>query len=416
MKKTAAVVMILLILLCALCPAACAEGGEALQKGDILYFGVYEEEPIRWLVLDPAATNAGTPGIFLLSEHMLANQGVVYSWARAVWQGSEGQAWCSNMLETAFSEAERAAIPAVSREEEALQLYGLSWGAVSLEEEKVFFPSVVELSEYIGPNDGDPGLTASMPNGKIGYYWLRTPHGFHNDYAGLVLEDNQVHDFLVYGSWGVRPATNLGGDGLLYVSPARRTLTTRELGPLPVSEDGEWKATVADPSIDFRVEDCSYQNGAVTVRYSGAPEGAWISLLEKDTQGKTVSYGCLSQSFTADGSVTLSPDVSVDNTLWIFAELDRGELSANTASAPVELKWEIPAAPAETPAPEEPEETGTISIAVETPEPTPPPVRSDENFRLFLRQYWMFAIPFAFLTLAAVIVIILQAVFRRRRF
>ena len=113
MKKTAAVVMILLILLCALCPAACAEGGEALQKGDILYFGVYEEEPIRWLVLDPAATNAGTPGIFLLSEHMLANQGVVYSWARAVWQGSEGQAWCSNMLETAFSEAERAAIPAV---------------------------------------------------------------------------------------------------------------------------------------------------------------------------------------------------------------------------------------------------------------------------------------------------------------
>ena len=414
MKKTAAAVMILLILLCSLCPAACAEGGETLQKGDILYFGVHEGEPIRWLVLDPTATNAGTPGVFLLSEHMLANQGVVYSWAYAVWQGSEGQAWCGNLLETAFTEAERAAIPAVSKEEEALQQYGLSWGAVSLEEEKVFFPSVVELGEYIGPNNGDAGLTASMPNGKIGYYWLRTPHGFNNDNAALVLEDNRVHLFQVYGSWGARPATNLGGEGLLYVSPARRALTTRELGPLPVSEDGEWKAVAADPSINFRVEECVYRDGLVTVRYSGAPEGAWISLLEKDAQGGTVSYGCLSQSITADGSVTLSADVSAGNTLYIFAELDGGELSTNTASAPVELKWEIPSAPAVTPEPEEPEATAEAPLAVETPKPTQPPVRADENFRLFLRQYWMFAIPFAFLTLAAVVVLILQLVFKRR--
>ena len=215
MKKGIALLLAALVLLFT-GTAAFAEGGSGLQKGDTVYLGRWQDAPIRWTVLDPDATNAGGNGLFLLCEQALTNQGVIYSWTKAVWQGSEGQTWCSALLEQSFSAAEQAAVPAVSKSEEGLQQYGLSWGPVELENEKVFFLSVRELGDYIGPNDGDPGLSATyVGNGKPTYYWLRTPHASHPDYAGLVLEGNEVHDYLVYGSWAGRPATNLGGEGLL---------------------------------------------------------------------------------------------------------------------------------------------------------------------------------------------------------
>lgn len=162
MKKKCIALLIMLTLLLSLGVSAFAEGDGGVQKGDIVYLGSWNEQPIRWLVLDPEATNAGTPGAFLLSEQALTNQGVVYSWARAVWQGSEGQAWCQKLFSENLSELEQAAVPAVSRSEEAFQAYGLNWGAVSLEEEQMFFPSAQELSDYIGPKDGDAGDRKSV--------------------------------------------------------------------------------------------------------------------------------------------------------------------------------------------------------------------------------------------------------------
>lgn len=150
MKKGIALLLAALVLLFT-GTAAFAEGGSGLQKGDTVYLGRWQDAPIRWTVLDPDATNAGGNGLFLLCEQALTNQGVIYSWTKAVWQGSEGQTWCSALLEQSFSAAEQAAVPAVSKSEEGLQQYGLSWGPVELENEKVFFLSVRELGDYIRP-------------------------------------------------------------------------------------------------------------------------------------------------------------------------------------------------------------------------------------------------------------------------
>ena len=418
MKKKCIALLIMLALLLTLGVSAFAEGEPGVQKGDIVYLGSWNEQPIRWLVLDPEATNAGTPGVFLLSEQALTNQGVVYSWARAVWQGSEGQAWCQKLFSENLSELEQAAVPAVSKSEEAFQAYGLNWGAVSLEEEQMFFPSAQELSDYIGPKDGDAGLsTTYVGDNKGTYYWLRTPHGAHADYAGLVLEDNQVHDFLVYGSWGTRPATNLGGDGFLYLTPAQGSLSGRSIGPMPASENGEWKVTAVDPAMNLTVDGTRYSGGQLTVNYSDAPANAWISVLVRDAEGNNLSYGCLEQTMGGMGSVSFIPDLPEGAVMYLFAEKDNGPQNANSASPLCELSWELEPDPTPTPAPtpvpvEEPEEGGgSISLVSVSPLPVDP---ADSGLKPFLRQYYMFAIPFAMLTILAVAVAIFQAIMRRR--
>lgn len=421
MKKGIALLLAALVLLFT-GTAAFAESGSGLQKGDTVYLGRWQDAPIRWTVLDPDATNAGGNGLFLLCEQALTNQGVIYSWTKAVWQGSEGQTWCSALLEQSFSAAEQAAVPAVSKSEEGLQQYGLSWGPVELENEKVFFLSVRELGDYIGPNDGDPGLSATyVGNGKPTYYWLRTPHASHPDYAGLVLEGNEVHDFLVYGSWAGRPATNLGGEGLLYLAAADRVIAPCEPGPMPASANGEWKATAADPALTLTVEDARYADGQLSVQYAGAPAGAWISVLVRDAEGKNVSYGCLAKTEGGTGTVSFSPALPEGGCAYLFAELDNGPMNTNAASALCPLSWVEEPEPTPTPeaepeTAEEPEEGGG-TIALAEPEESATPAAPAEGGGLisFLRETWMFAVPFALLSAAAVILAIAKAVDRHRR-
>lgn len=420
MKKKYLALLLMLALFLSLGVSAFAEGDGGVQKGDIVYLGTWNEQPIRWKVLDPEQTNAGTPGVFLWTEQALTNQGVVYSWARAVWQGSEGQAWCQKLFSENLSPLEQAAVPAVSKSEEAFQRYGLSWGAVSLEEEQMFFISAQELVDYVGGDDGSPGLSATYVGDNKGtYYWLRTPHGAHENYAGLVLEDNQVHDFLVYGSWAARPATNLGGEGFLYLSPAEGTLSGRMLGPMPTSENGEWKVTAVDPAMHLKVDNTRFTDGQLSVYYSEASANAWISVLVRDAEGRNLSYACLEQSAGGMGSVTFVPDLPEGAVMYLFAEKDNGPGKANAASPLCEITWEAEPEPTPTPTPtpapleEEPEQSGgSIALVSVSPLPVDP---ADSGLKPFLRQYYMFAIPFAMLSILAVAVAIFQAIMRRRR-
>ena len=421
MKKTLFSLLLIAVLLLSLGAAASAETAGGAQKGDILYFGEWDGAPLRWIILDPDATNAGTNGVFLLTEQALTNQGVIYARGRAIWQGSEAQAWCTAFLKEHFSALEKTAIPAVSKSEEAFQQFGLSWGAVALEEEQVFFISAQELADYIGQNDGDPGLSATwIGNGTAASYWLRTPHANHNDYAGLVLPDNQVHDFLVYGSWGTRPATNLGGESFLYLTPNEGTLGARALGEMPTSESGEWKATVVDPSMHLSVEKTKFSDGVLTVRYANAPQSAWISVLGRDAEGHNVSYACLGRTDGTMGEFSFTPTVPEGGTLYLFAEFDKGANTTNTASALCPLTWvEETPEPIVTPEPTpESTEGGTISLVEEETAPAPTPAPSllgDYGIMDFLNETKMFAIPFAVLVLAAIVVSIVQAVKRRSK-
>lgn len=419
MKKKVIALLLMTILLLSVGTAAFAEGEAGVQKGDIVIMGRWNDQPIRWSVLDPDATNAGEPGVFLVTEQMLTNQGVMYNGtAKAVWKGSDGQAWCTKFYQDNLSALEQAAVPAVSKSEDAIQAYGLSWLDIALEEENVFFLSTQETLDYFDPEAGGPGLTTTfIGDNKVYYYWLRTPHAIHGDYAGYVIDENHVHDYVVYGSWGTRPAMNLGGDGFLYLTPADGHLSTRALGDLPMSATGEWKATAVDSAIALRVEGTVYRSGQLTISYSGAPANAWISVMVRDEEGRNLSYGCLGQTAGGSGSVSLIPELPEGATLCLFAEVDNGPGNTNSASALCPLSWteEPPPTPEPTPTPtptEPPEQDGSISLVNVSPLPVDP---NDSGLKNFLRQYWMFAIPTALLFLIAVAALIITLVVRRRR-
>ena len=335
MKRFLCVSLALLLCLSLFSFSAAAEGAGQLQKGEIVYLGSYHDSPIRWKVLDPAADNTGAPGVFLLADYALENQGVIYDNGVARWKGSVAQAWCADFAQTAFSPLERSAVPAVSKDEDPVEAYGLHFGEADLEEEQVFFLSVPEAQEYIGPNDGDAGLSATLADGSAAYWWLRTPHGSHDDYSGLVLEGNEVHDFLVYGSWGVRPACNLSAEAVLCWLPAEGQRQEGDFS-LPAGS-GEWKPLLLDSSLAApELQSLRLEGGRIQLEYGAAPaEGCWLSLLIADAGGSVVGCGriCPAQ---AGGSAAL--DLSALNlpeggSLSLFLERESGDDTAASASA-----------------------------------------------------------------------------------
>lgn len=429
MKKSLALLLFLALFVC-LGTSASAEGCALPQTGDVIYLGEYEGEPIRWLILDSQATNVGEPGMFLFSQYVLTNSGVMFNWSINTWKDSQAQNWCRNMLENSFTPQEQAAMPAVSKTEERFQQYGLTWGEISLEEEKLFFISSKELGDYVGPNDGDPGLGGYMANGKGAYYWLRTPHGSHTDYSGLVIDDNQVHDFLVRGNWGARPATNLNAGDVIVTYPDGIEIAVGGLGQISAPEDGVWKAALLDGTLPFSADSVEYADGQLTVAYSGAEQGQYISALLRGQDGELLSYGRLAQTTGESGSVQLMVDFPEGSQLYLFSERDNGAGHSNYASTPCAVDWAEAVKDSETPTGEEnsgAEDSGeaesvesAASTAVPTAAPTEAPAESDAldksfDFVSFMAENWMFAIPVAVLSVLWIVLAIRQAIKNSRR-
>lgn len=245
--------------------SASAESPDAMQAGDILWFGEWDGKSVSWLILDNRVQNTGEPGMFLFSEYVVSNGGVKYSDAVAAWENSSAQAWCESFWNNAFTSAESGAVPAAFKTTEGRsELFGLYWKPADLKGEHVFFISAEELSQYVGADDGAEGLSGFSQDGQCVYYWLRSPHGFHGDYSGLVLQNDQVHDYLVYGYWGGRPAMNLDPAQLLYVSSVG---------------EKQWKAGVIDSSILFDISGFTTDGDRIELKYSSSESGANAELI-----------------------------------------------------------------------------------------------------------------------------------------
>ena len=120
---------------------------------DILWFGVYEDKPVPWLVLDADQTNMGTEGVYLFSRDLIDSGKVRFDESSTLWEGSLAQEWCTNFAESAFSAAESALVPHTDKYDPSTypnHLYGLTWRETELKQEQVFFLSVLELEQYYG--------------------------------------------------------------------------------------------------------------------------------------------------------------------------------------------------------------------------------------------------------------------------
>ena len=334
MKKRVFCLVLTLLIFFSLAPMSYAQTETAaLSDGDYVYMGQYEGKPIKWRVLDADAMNTGADGAFLFSEYLIQKYGTAYAEAVAGWQGSMAQEWCTKFYANAFTAQEQAAIPAVSKDEEESQLYGLRWGTTQLIDENVFFISSMELAQYVGDKDGADGLSASTEDGIVGYWWLRTSHRNHPDYAGLVLEDNEVHDFLVYIEWGTRPAMNLDLEKVLCFAPAYE------------GAEGEWKPTVVDESMTLSVNKVMLEENKLKAEYSGAPdaEGNYISLLIRDSNGSPTASVRLGEA-NESGTVEIPADeldIPAGGSVWLYIEKDNGDYKTSLASTPCELACKV---------------------------------------------------------------------------
>lgn len=328
-----------------------------VKADDLICFGVYNDTPVTWVVLDPDQTNMGTEGVFLLTQGLWDSTHVVFDESSTLWEGSLGQEWCTKFAESAFSQTESALVPYTDKHEDAVHLYALTWREVDLKQEQVFFLSVVELEQYFGSYGPENKYTVK-PCSLENYWWLRSPHYYHNDYHGIVLQSNMIHDYLPYARWAARPCINLSLQDALFLLPAEDAGAPGTV-TLPGDEGThQWKLLAQLPEHPFRAETEAVKDGTLTLRYSGADtdEKAMLSLLVRDGEGRPVSLRRLERPAAEEGSLSLelaALELPEGGSLELFCEQLNGPRMTDYASPPQVLETALPE-PEPEPAPEEP--------------------------------------------------------------
>ena len=358
---------ILSILLC-LCMAACmlptvafaagAENDKAIQlvdsgtaanisggQNDNIYFGTWDEEPIKWRVLDDQ-TNTGESGLFLLSDALLGTgrYGDVYfdnsGNTSNAWQSSTAKTWCNNFYGSSFSNGEQGAVLATTKSDEALSTGGISFAASEniLNGDKVFFLSAAEAENSAYGFTDDNARIANYGN-SAGVWWLRSPYAIFTTYAGVVFGNGPVYAYVVSGVWAARPAFNLNLNSVLFTSAAVDGKPDGGLTPISEYTGNEWKLTLLDNSRNFAVTEKTADadpGDTVTLHYTGATTGTneYISVILADNSGAQY-YGKVAQPTAENGTVEIKipSDIAPGSyTLKVFNEQYNGDYNTDYAS------------------------------------------------------------------------------------
>ena len=380
MKRTLCILCALTLCLTLLPQTAFAAGtdtGKAIQIGasgisgydstngyDYIYYGEWDNSPIKWRVLDEQ-TNTQNEGLFLLSDVLLGTGtygGVYFDNSGSdsnVWQKSTAQTWCKNFYSNNFSSKEQNAVLATTKSDSAYTSTssGYAYGVSSLSGDKVFFLSAEEAENSAYGFTDNNARIANYGN-SAGYWWLRSPYALDTFGAGLVRNIGRASFDLANHDWAARPAFNLDLNSVLFISAA-------EGGKISAAASGgnqggeaagsifeigdytgnEWKLTLLDSSRNFSVteETASGKPGdTITLNYTGATvynadtaPNEYISVIIADDSGAQY-YGRVAQPTEASGTVSIKiPDTLADGTyiLNVFSEQYNGDYKTDYASA-----------------------------------------------------------------------------------
>lgn len=311
-----------------------------LEKGSFLCFGQYSYLPIKWKVLDPELNSIKEPGMFLISQTLCASWGIAFSAdpENLAWEGSVAQNWCKNTLLQYFQEQEREMLQTVSKKDPEFDCYGRAWESSELLGDQAFFLSAQEAAEYIGSENGAPGLTATAFDGGWGYWWLRSPVAGGEGTVGLVVDRDRVLDAQCREGRGARPGINLDLGKALLFTPAIDRQPLGSISEVVDPGDQGWKLTVLDESRPFALTGARVEGNILEVSYTGATVGFnnFISVVIRDDRGAPVAYGRLVKPEIEDGTVQLDLDqiqIPEGGTLSLFSELENGDNKTDFASA-----------------------------------------------------------------------------------
>ena len=349
-------------------------GYDSTTGYDYIYYGTWNNNPVKWRVLDDQ-TNTGNAGLFLLSEELLGTDiyfqqyyhyasGIYYKGEEHdgdhtncqivyAWQGSDTQAWCKDFagiegssVADAFSDAELNAILETTKSDSGFtgstdNRYFASENI--LNNDKVFFLSAEEAENgAYGFTDNDARIAYYDSN--VSGWWLRSPH--HALTVGIVNSSGRVNAAGVNYAWAVRPAFNLDTSAVLFTSAAEdgKSASGMDTGLAAVSDNtgNEWKLTLLDSGREFKVTETVASGSpgdTIALNYTGAETGAneYISAIVADkADGKVLYYGRVAQPGSTDGSLEITIPTGLTEgsyTLNVFSEQYNGDKKTDYASA-----------------------------------------------------------------------------------
>jgi hypothetical protein len=313
---------------------------------DYIYFGTWENAPVKWKVLDDQ-TNTGTDGLFLVSEKALTerikfdNDDISNAW-----QGSDAQLWCKDFYYQSMTAIEQTAVLPTTKSDVAFDGFAASTNI--LDNDRVFFLSAEEL-ENSGYGFVDRDSKRAQYNGENVSYWLRSPHNSENVSGNWVGIFWDTLGFVTngVGENAARPALNLDTATVLFTSVAAGGKASSTAGILSAVSDytgNEWKLTLQDNNRRFTANvngqtsvSVSSAGGSVQITYSGAQTGdnEYVSAFLCDHGGNVLYYGNIAQN-SADGTATLNIPSGItagSYTLKIFSEQCNGDYKTDHASA-----------------------------------------------------------------------------------
>ena len=332
-----------------------------------IYFGTYNNTPIKWRVLDANKTNVGTTnGMFLLSEYLLAS-GLAFNWVVSknnVYQGSDAQGWCIGFAKNSdnFSVLEQSAMLGIAKNDGISAAFpkGYTWGESSLTvDDKMFLLSVQELADYVANYDGPALKTSFLTPGLSANDWLlRTPCWAGEQTTSFVGSIVLKHGNLVLsskasGNKASRPAFNLNLDSILYTSTAIRSkwdanVDDRLFAVNTVTNIPDWKLTLKDSSRNFSASPSTTKlraNESLTITYSGAKTGdnEYVSAMIVDENGDVLYYGRIAQnSESGTATITIPSEMATGNyKLKVFSEQYNGDYKTDYGSKFVNIDLKI---------------------------------------------------------------------------
>ena len=326
---------------------------------DYIYYGSYEGSPIKWRVLDNQ-TNTGEPGYFLLSEELLGSEyygGVYFSYDGInTWQGSYAQSWCGEFAEKSFTEDEKKYVMTVSKKEAREYNEGgiIGFYESELINEQVFFLSAYEARNPRYGFTGDETRVAKWKYDSRAWWWIRSYFALHGmgyiDTDGRMAYGDILDEDALKQRRPARPAFNLDGSDILFLSNAKGGKADTETGPdlaaIPEHGSGEWKLTIHDSTRDnFSAKTRGYTDVAagtdIRVEYSGARTGSneYVSVIIADEQGQNLYYGRIAAgSESGEAAVAVPYSLPAGNyTLKVYSEQYNGDYRTDYAGNFVEL-------------------------------------------------------------------------------
>ena len=332
-----------------------------------IYFGTYNNTPIKWRVLDASKANDGTTnGMFLLSEYLLASD-LAFNWVVSknnVYQGSDAQGWCIGFAKNSdnFSVLEQSAMLGIAKNDGISAAFpkGYTWGESSLTvDDKMFLLSVQELADYVANYDGPALKTSFLTPGLSANEWLlRTPCWAGEQTNSFVSTINLKHGNLELGSKSSgnkasRPAFNLNLDSILYTSTAIRSkwdanVDDRLFAVNTVTNIPDWKLTLKDSSRNFSASPSTTKlraNESLTITYSGAKTGdnEYVSAMIVDENGDVLYYGRIAQnSESGTATITIPSEMVTGNyKLKVFSEQCNGDYKTDYGSKFVNIDLKV---------------------------------------------------------------------------